>query len=57
MTFEEAFRKSVKAYFDGLAPSALHKTAEKKPRYTKKYFDKVGKEYDIEPVGKEKGYK
>lgn len=47
MTFEEALRKIVKAYFNDLGPDALIK-ASKKSKYTKKYFDKVATDSGIE---------
>jgi hypothetical protein len=51
ITFEQALRKSIKAYFEGLPTLELSKSG-KKSQYTKKYFDKVGKEFGIEPIGK-----
>lgn len=47
MTFEEALRKMVKAYFNDLGPDALIKSG-KKTKYTKKYFDKVAADSGIE---------
>lgn len=49
MTFEDAVRKSIQAYFEGGGLDAYNKTTQKKSKYTKKYFDKVGEEYGIEP--------
>lgn len=52
VTFEKAVRKAIKAYVEGLSPDALRKASPKKAKYNKKYFDKVGTENGIEPVGK-----
>lgn len=43
MTFEEAIRKSVKAYWKGKTPDNVKKSA-KNFKYNKKYFDKFEKE-------------
>lgn len=43
MTFEEAIRKSVKAYWKGKTPENLKKSV-KQMKYTKKYFDRFEKE-------------
>lgn len=47
MTFEEAFEMMAKKYFEGLTSSELRGDSGKKPKYTKKYFDKVAKDYEI----------
>ena len=44
MTFEEAIRKSIKAYFNGQDPSALIETMEGGSKYTREYFDETEKE-------------
>lgn len=44
MNLNEAFRKSVKAYFKGKAPDSL-KGANKKHKYNKAYFDRIEKEH------------
>lgn len=49
MTFEDAIKKAIKAHFKGLSPEQLRGPSGKKTKYTKKYFDKVGEEYEIEP--------
>lgn len=41
MTFEEAVRRSIKSYFKGEEASNFFKTNSKRPKYTKKYFDKI----------------
>lgn len=59
MTFEEAVKKSIKAYFEGQQPDTLHKAlgGAKKQKYTKKYFDKITSDMlpkkDVKPVGDE----
>jgi len=53
MTFEEAIRKAIKAYFDGLGPDQFTQAHGKKQKYNKKYFDRVGKANGIEPLGKD----
>jgi len=51
MDFSQALRASVKAYFNGQQPEQLFKAqgSGKKAKYTKKYFDKMGKSFGIEP--------
>lgn len=44
MTFEEAIRKSIKAYFDGKDPTALLSTMEGGMKYTREYFDQAEQE-------------
>lgn len=41
MTFEDAVKQSVKAYFEGQTPDNLLKSVNKKQKYNKAYFDKV----------------
>lgn len=48
MTFEEAVRNSMKAYWNGMTPDKLNKASDKRLKYTKKYFDKMMKDYEIE---------
>lgn len=44
MTFEEAIRKSIKAYFDGKDPTNLLETMEGGMKYSREYFDQAEKE-------------
>lgn len=44
MTFEQAIRRSIKMYFKGMAPEELYRVQEKRPKYTKKYFDNIEEE-------------
>lgn len=39
MRFEEAIRRSIEAYWEGIEPEAYFKEVKKRPKYTKKYFD------------------
>jgi hypothetical protein len=55
MDIRTAIIKSMKAYYNGLTPQELKAASPKGMKYTKKYFDKVGKDYDIEPVELKKG--
>jgi hypothetical protein len=58
MNLTQAIVKSMKAYYEGLTPQELKAASPKGIKYTKKYFDKVGKENDIEPIDlKKKGSK
>ena len=41
MTFEEAVRKSIKAYFNGEDPTALIDATEGGAKYTREYFDEL----------------
>lgn len=43
MTFEEAIRRSIKAYFDGKDPVKLNE-AKGEVRYTREYFDEMEEE-------------
>ena len=55
MTFEEAVRKSIKAYFKGVTPDTMSKArGDKKLKYTKKYFDKVSEDFDIDTIEMDK---
>lgn len=44
MTFEEAIKQAVKAYFEGKSPDNLNKLSGKDRKYTKDYFDKVAED-------------
>ncbi len=55
MTFEEAVRKAMRAYYTEV--TLPEKGPKKKMKYTKKYFNSVGKEYGIEEVDLKKGRK
>lgn len=44
MTFEEAIRMSIKAYFNGKDPSNLLETMEGELKYSRDYFDSAEKE-------------
>jgi len=44
MTFEEAVRKSIRAYFDGKDPSMLLETMEGEMKYSREYFDQAEQE-------------
>lgn len=57
MDLRTAFIKSMKAYYNGLTPQELKSVSPKGIKYTKKYFDKVGKENGIDPVDLKKGKK
>lgn len=61
MTFRDAIIKSMRAYYKGVSPEKLASTSPEKMKYTKKYFDKVGKDFGVDPVDldeykKKKGY-
>lgn len=49
MTFEEAIRMSIKAYFKGKDPSNLLEAMEGEMKYSRAYFD----EAEAELLGKE----
>lgn len=57
MDLRKAIIKSMKAYYEGLSPTELKAASPKGIKYTKKYFDKVGKENDIDPVDLKKDKK
>ena len=57
MKMSDAIIKSMKAYYNGLSPQELKAASPKGLKYNKKYFDKVGKEHDIEPVDLKKDKK
>lgn len=57
MDIRTAIIKSMKAYYEGKSPQELKAVSPKGIKYTKKYFDKVGKEYDVEPYEFKKGKK
>lgn len=48
MDLHLAIEKSVRAYWKGVAPVETMKASGKK-KYDKKYFDKVGRENNIDP--------
>lgn len=55
MNLREAVRKAIESYFEGLEPDQLKATSNKKFKYDKKYFDRMGLEFGVEPydgVGK-----
>jgi hypothetical protein len=45
MTFEDAIRKSIKAYFKGKEPLEYKKSLSKPRKYDKKYFDGIEQEF------------
>lgn len=49
MDWSEAIVKAMKAYYAGMSPKELNGATGKRPKYNKSYFDKVGREYQIEP--------
>lgn len=49
MNFHEAVVKSMKAYYEGMSAKELNGTGGKRAKYSKSYFDKVGREYGVEP--------
>lgn len=53
MTFEEAVRKSIKAYFDGRDPENFL-SAMGKVKYTRDYFDELEEEMVGDPKAKKK---
>jgi hypothetical protein len=55
MTFEEAIRKSIKAYFDGKDPSALIE-AKGGIKYDRAFFDKLEEDI-VEPKNLKKAKK
>lgn len=57
MTFHEAIVKAMKAYYSGMSPKELNASSGKKAKYSKSYFDKVGREYGVEPYELKKGGK
>ena len=40
VTFEDAIRRAVESYWRGVEPEKMAKLGEKKPKYSKKYFDR-----------------
>ena len=40
VTFEEAIKRSIENYWKGVEPEKTSKLSEKKPKYSKKYFDR-----------------
>ena len=44
MNLQEAFRKSIKAYFNGKQPKASRAVGGKRVKYDKKYFDRIEEE-------------
>lgn len=55
MNLLDAMKKSMKAYYSGISPKELNGASGKKPKYGKTYFDKVGRENNIEPYELKKG--
>ena len=58
MTFEQAIRKSIKAYFNGEDPTELLAQTEGEMKYTRDYFDQaesdlLGKDAPVEQDGEE----
>lgn len=49
MTLQDAIIKSMKAYYSGLTAKELNGATGKRAKFTKSYFDKVGREHGIEP--------
>lgn len=41
----KAIRRAIKAYFDGMSPERSFEATSKRPKYTKKYFDKIEEEH------------
>lgn len=58
MNFKQAIIASMKSYYQGLTPDELRGASNKKMKYSKKYFDRVGSDHGIEPFDpkKKKGY-
>lgn len=50
MDFREAVIRSMRAYYKGMSPEKLSSVSSKKMKYTKKYFDKVGKDFGVDPI-------
>lgn len=57
MDIHKAVIMSMRAYYKGLGPKELNASSGKRAKYSKTYFDKVGREYDIEPFEPKKGKK
>lgn len=49
MNLREVIRKSIEAYFEGLEPEEMKLQSGKKRKYDKKYFDRIGLEFGVEP--------
>lgn len=49
MDWHTAIKKAMKSYYGGSAPKELNNSTGKRAKYSKGYFDKVGREYGIEP--------
>lgn len=48
MNLNEAFIKSIKAYFEGASLDEMEATTETKLKYTKEYFDNISKEFGLD---------
>lgn len=44
MDLTQAFKKSIKAYFEGNMPEEYNKASKRKSKYTKEYFEKTEKD-------------
>lgn len=53
MKLEDAIKKSIKKYFQGVDLENLKGASEKKMKYDKKYFDGMAKKFDIKNYGDE----
>lgn len=51
-TFEKAIRASIKNYFKGMEPEKSHKAMNSRPKYNKKFFDKMEEEKTKGPTMK-----
>lgn len=49
MNWHQAIVKSMKSYYSGMSAKEFNGTTGKRAKYSKSYFDKVGREYGIEP--------
>ncbi len=50
LTFEEAIKRSIESYWRGIEPERTSKLGEKKPKYTKKFFDR----FEADKFGEDK---
>ena len=57
MNWHQAIVKSMRAYYSGMSPKELNGATGKRAKYSKSYFDKVGRENNIEPYEIKKGPK
>lgn len=56
MNWEQAFKKSALAYFEGKSPDNYKKASGKKQKYNHKYFNRVSKEKEIDEVNLSEDY-